>query len=62
MTNVVFIDQHGKMRPLDYFFILARNIKFIHIPKEVNASFQFKIYLEMFSLKKKIVYYSDKMN
>lgn len=35
MVNVVFVDQRGKMRPLDNFFVLARNVKYIHIPKEV---------------------------
>ncbi|XP_055325088.1 U7 snRNA-associated Sm-like protein LSm10 [Sitodiplosis mosellana] len=38
MTNVVFIDQQGQMRPLENFFILARNIKFIHIPKEIDVT------------------------
>lgn len=39
MVNVVFIDQRGKMRPLDNFFVLARNVKYIHIPKEVKLQF-----------------------
>lgn len=46
MTNVAFIDQQGKMRPLDYFFILARNVKFFHIPKEVNASFKISFFFQ----------------
>lgn len=37
MQNVVFIDQRGKMHPLDNFFVRARNVKYIHIPKEVTA-------------------------
>lgn len=37
MHNVVFIDQRGKMRLLDNFFVLARNVKYIHIPKEVKS-------------------------
>ncbi|XP_031626528.1 U7 snRNA-associated Sm-like protein LSm10 [Contarinia nasturtii] len=38
MINVVFIDQQGKMRPLDNFFVLARNVKYIHIPNEVDVT------------------------
>lgn len=38
MTNVVFIDQQRNMRPFDNFLITARNIKYIHIPKEVKKS------------------------
>lgn len=37
MENVVFVDQRGKMHPLDNFFVLARNVKYIHIPKEVKS-------------------------
>lgn len=36
MTNVVFIDQQRNMHPFDNFLITARNIKYIHIPKEVT--------------------------
>lgn len=48
MTNVVFVDQHGKMRPLDNFFLLARNVKYIHIPEEVQTLFIFRILFENF--------------
>lgn len=48
MTNVVFIDQQGKMRPLDNFFVLARNVKYIHIPKEVNALSKLIIFIGIF--------------
>lgn len=41
MKNVVFVNQHGKMCPLDNFFVLARNVKYIHIPKEVSVLFHF---------------------
>lgn len=44
MNNVVFIDQQGKMRPLDNFFVPAKNIKYVHIPKEVNALFKAYIF------------------
>lgn len=37
MRNVVFVNQRGKMYPLDNFFVLARNVKYIHIPKEVRC-------------------------
>lgn len=47
MENVVFIDQRQQMRLFDNFLVLARNIKYIHVPKEVNISFikrNFSIY------------------
>lgn len=36
MKNAVFIDQRGKMHPFDEFSITSRNVKFIHIPKDVS--------------------------
>lgn len=41
LINVVFIDQQGKMHPMDNFFVLARNVKYIQIPKEVHAFLKF---------------------
>lgn len=35
MSSVVFFDQQGKMHLMDNFFVLARNVKYIQIPKEV---------------------------
>lgn len=43
MADVVFVDQHGQMRPLDNFFVLARNVKYVHIPKEVNPLMRIEI-------------------
>lgn len=36
MNEVVFIDQRRKMHAFDSFLVPARNIKYIHVPEEVN--------------------------
>lgn len=37
MTNAVFIDQQLQQHPFDLFHIPARNVRYIHIPDDVNT-------------------------
>lgn len=36
LDEVVFIDQRRKMHAFDNFLVPARNIKYVHVPEEVN--------------------------
>lgn len=36
MVEVVLIDQRGKYHSLENIMVAARNIKFIHVPKQVS--------------------------
>lgn len=45
LTEVVFIDQRKQMHAFDNFMVPAKNIKYIHVPEEVNIIIYLQLYM-----------------